>query len=344
MTDLKLNGANKDPRAPEEKAKDFQHTELYGFGGVEWKEKPEISWKSFPIRNQNGSGMCGAFSLAKALGANNVDEYGYKNLDTRFIYNLRQNKTTPGMWMGDLFEIAIKYGAPEDTTLASDNLTEQQANTYQYTEALREEAKKFRGSSYVYTRVDVDDVNVAINNGFYPILLLRCNIQEWTAEPKTISTVTRQDYDINHFVPVVDTTIYNGKKCLIIEDSWGSSYGKNGRRILSEEFVDQRIETIGYVIDWKALPAPQKPEKHTFTKILKRGMNNVEVKILQDILKYEGCMVPTQESTGFYGSITANAVKALWKKHNIATKAEIDSLQGNQVGPKTIAWLNKNYG
>ena len=345
MTDLKLNGANKDTRSQEEINKDFKHTELFGFGVSEWKEKPESTWKNFPIRNQNGSGMCGPFALAKALGANNVPEYGYKNLDTRFIYNLRGNKTTPGMWMGDLFEVGVKQGAPEDTLLESDNLTEEKANLYQFTEALREEAKKFRGSSYVYTRGgSIEDANVAVNNGYYPIILLRCNIAEWTAEPKVITGMTRKDFDVNHYVVVVDTTIYNNKKCLIIEDSWGSSYGRNGRRILSEDFVDQRVEAIGYVIDWKALPAFPKPKKYQFSKTLKRGMNNIDVIVLQDILKYEGCMVPTQNSTGFYGSITANALVKLWKKHNIATISEITSLQGNQVGPKTLAWLNKIYG
>lgn len=344
MTDLKLNGANKDPRSPEEISKDFKHTELFGFGASEWVEKPESTWKNFPIRNQNGSGMCGAFAGAKALGANNVAEYGYKNLDTRFIYNLRSNKTTPGMWMGDLFEILKNHGAPEDTLLESDNLTEEKANLYQFTEALKEAAKKFKGSSYVYTRAgNVEDVNVAINNGYYPILLLRCNIAEWTAEPKVIAGITRKDFDINHYVVVVDTTIYNGKKCLIIEDSWGSSFGRNGRRILSEDFVDQRVEAIGYIIDWKALPAFPKPEKYQFNKILKRGMTNKDVIALQDILKYEGCMVPTQASTGLYGPITSNAVMKLWKKYTIASQSEIDLLQGNQVGPKTLAWLNKNY-
>jgi hypothetical protein len=341
--ELKLNGANKDPRSPEEISKDFKHVELFGFGVSEWVEKPESTWKNFPIRNQNGSGMCGAFAGAKELGANNVKEYGFKNLDTRYIYNLRKNKTSPGMYMNDLFDILTNRGAPEDATLVSDGLTEEQGNLYQYTDALNEEAKKFKGSSYIYTRPgNVDDVNVAINNGYFPIILLRCNIAEWTSEPKVIPTMTRANYDVNHFVCVVDTTLYNGKKCLIIEDSWGSSYGRNGRRILSEDFVDQRVEQIGYVIDWKALPAFPKPAKYQFNKILKRGMNNRDVSALQDVLKYEGCMVPTQVSTGFYGSITANAVKKLWKKYAIATQAEIDSLQGNQVGPKTLAWLNNN--
>lgn len=334
-------GGLQDTRSQEEKNKDFKHTELFGFGKVNWVEKPQSEWKSFPIRNQNGSSMCGAFSGAKVLGANNVSEFGFKNLDTRFIYNLRKNINSEGMALYDLLDILCKYGAPEDNLLSSDNLNETQANTYQYTDAVKEEALKYKGSSYVFTSTNIDEIYMAVKNGYFPILLIRCHISEWTSEPKVIQGIT--SFNVSHFIPVVDATLYNGKKCLIIEDSWGSSYGINGRRILSEDFLDQRLITGGYVIDWKKLPEPTKPT-YSFTKILKKGMNNKDVIALQHILKFEGCMIPTQESTGLYGSITANAVKKLWKKYSIATQQEIDSIQGNQVGPKTITWLNNKYG
>lgn len=340
---INYNGGLQDTRSQEEKNKDFKHIELFGFGKVSWVEKPISGWKSFPIRNQNGSSMCGAFSGAKVLGANNISEYGFKNLDTRFIYNLRKNKTSEGMAMYDLFDVLCKYGAPEDNTLTSDNLNETQANQYQYVDSVKEEALKYKGSSYVFTSNNIDEIYTAVQNGYFPILLIRCHISEWTSEPKVIDGFTTANFNVSHFIPVVDATLYKGKKCLIIEDSWGSSYGINGRRILSEDFLDQRLIAAGYVIDWKKLPEPKKPS-YTFTKPLKKGMNNKDVIALQDILKYEKVMIPTQESTGLYGSITANAVKKLWKKYNIATEQEINSLQGNQIGNKTIKWLNENYG
>lgn len=336
-------GGLPDNRSQEEKNKDFRHIELFGFGKISWVEKQPSEWKSFQIRNQNGSSMCGAFAGAKVLGANNVNEYGYKNLDTRFIYNLRKNKSSLGMSMHDLFSILCTYGAPLDSNLSSDNLTEELANQYQYVDSVKEEALKYKASSYIFTSNNIDEIYTAVQNGFFPILLIRCHISEWTPEPKIDSTFKSKDFNVSHFVPVVDATIYKGKKCLIIEDSWGSSYGINGRRILSEDFLDERLVASGYVIDWKKLPEKSKPV-YTFTKVLKVGMNNKDVIALQDILKYEGIMIPTQTSTGFYGSITSNAVKKLWKKYNIATEEEINLLQGNNIGPKTIAWLNDNYG
>ncbi len=342
MNDLKQNGALRDSRSQEEINKDYQHVELFGFGKVEWKEKPESEWKNFPIRNQNGSGMCGAFAGAKVLGANNVTEYQFKNLDTRFIYNLRSNRTSEGMEMNDLFKILTKYGAPEDPSLESDNLTEEKGNVYQYTDALKTEALKYRGQSYIFSNRSIDEVHVALENGYYPIILLRCNIAEWTSEPKVISGMTGKDFNVSHFVAVVDSTMYKGKKCIIIEDSWGSSYGKNGRRIISEDFFDQRIYQVGYTVDWK--PVVDAKPKYHFLQTLSKGMNNKDVIALQNILKAEGLFPNVTESTGYYGSITSTAVKALWKKYNIATVDEINRLQGNTVGPKTIAWLNVHYG
>lgn len=340
---LQQNGALIDNRSQEEKLKDWSHTELFGFGIVTWTEKPENTWKQFPIRNQNGSGMCGAFASKKALAANNEKEFGYQNLDARFIYNLRQNKDSAGMGMVDMFNICIQYGAPIDQEILSDNLTEEQANVYSYTEKLKQDALKFRGQSYVFTRKgNIDDIYVAIQNGYFPIMLLRCNISEWTEEPKVNKNLTSKDFNINHYVCIVDATLYNGKKCVIIEDSWGSSYGKNGRRIISEDFFDQRVEICGYIIDWKEIPI--KKPKFTFTKTLNLGMNNSDVKQLQNILKFEGLFPNTTESTTYYGNITAKAVKELWIKYGIANTQEISKLAGKTVGPKTISWLNKKYG
>lgn len=336
------NGVIKDTRTTEEQNKDFQHTELFGYGIVNWEEKPENTWKSFPIRNQNGSSMCGPFASKKALAGNNESEFGYKNLDARFIYNLRKDKNREGMEMVDLFNICVKYGASEDNEILSDNLTEAAANSFTYTDSLKKSALKYKAKNYFFTRKgNIDDIYTAIKSGYYPIILLRCNLTEWTSEPKVNKDFTKNDFNVNHYVVVVDATLYKGKKCVIIEDSWGSSYGKNGRRILSEDFVDQRVEACGYMVDWKE-EKTTKP-KFNFTKKLTFGMNNSDVKELQNILKFEGLFPQVTESTSYYGSITAKAVKELWKKHSIATQQEIDSLQGKVVGPKTILWLNNHY-
>lgn len=342
MKNLKLNGVIKDSRTKDQKAKDFQHTELFGFGGVEWVEKPESTWKSFPIRNQNGSSMCGPFATKKALAANNEKEYGYQNLDARFIYNLRKEKTL-GMNMYEMFDIAVNNGCSIDNEIFSDNLTEEQSNIFTYTEANKKEALKFKGKNYIFTRVgNIDDMYQAVQNGYFPIIIIRCNITEWTEEPKANSKYTTKDFNVNHYVCIVDATLYNGKKCVIIEDSWGSSYGKNGRRILSEDFIDQRTHECGYIIDWK--PQVLSKPQFTFTKSLSLGMNNSDVKELQNILKFEGLFPTIQPSTTYYGPITAKAVKDLWVKYSIATPEEIKTLAGKTVGPKTIAFLNSKYG
>lgn len=80
-----------------------------------------------------------------------------------------------------------------------------------------------------------------------------------------------------------------------------------------------------------------------FNKVLKRGMYDSDVGILQSILVKYGYMKPIKaEESGFYGPKTQGAVLAFqigeklplsWYERNI--------MAGNTVGPKTIARLNE---
>ena len=63
------NGALPDTRSIDEQAKDYQFSEIVtAVAPVNWVEKPPTQWRSFPIMNQNGSGACVAFTMAKLLG------------------------------------------------------------------------------------------------------------------------------------------------------------------------------------------------------------------------------------------------------------------------------------
>jgi hypothetical protein len=82
---------------------------------------------------------------------------------------------------------------------------------------------------------------------------------------------------------------------------------------------------------------------HVFTSPLPYGIRSADVVYLQQILAYEGLMTAGQGS-GTYDNATAQAVKALQLKHNIATPSEITKLNGMRVGALTLAYLNKTYG
>lgn len=338
-----FTGVAIDPRLDSEKAKDWQHEELFGMGVYTWKEFDESKIPQYPIRNQNGSGMCGAFSSGKAAGVNNLKDVGeYINSLNTFIYYHRANKPQEGMYMQDMFNILCKYGVPQDPELTSDNLTEEQANAFVPTQAHYDDAAKYKGKSYVFIdKNNLDGISQAIDNGFTPVILLRCAIREWTPEPFVDTSVTEADWNINHFVPLIYSGMRNGVKTFVCDDSWGSSYGKNGHRFLSENFIKNRVHQVGYLVDLPNLPQNDFPHA-TFTKWLKYGMmNDQEVKSLQDILKYEGCLDKNITSTGNYLNQTAQAVMKLQLKNKLASVKEIESLAGKQVGPKTLAYLKK---
>jgi hypothetical protein len=289
-----------DPRNSLQKSLDWQAEDILPSSApYEWKEFDETKIPQYTIRNQNGSSMCVAFSVCKALGINNPP---YKDLRPEFIYTKRAT-TGEGMWFQDAFSIACKYGSPTDTYLAGDNIGEVKANAYNPTEAETKEALLFRGKNYVFLNKDnIDEIARAIDNGYTPILLTRCDISEWTSEPYVNFSKT-SPFNINHAIPCIYAGMRNGVKTIVVSDSWGSSYGKNGLRYLSEDFIKTRVETVGYIID---LPDELIPPPFKFNKNLFIGMRNVDVLQLQMRLKKEGYF--TVDPTGFFGLQTKLAV------------------------------------
>ena len=72
------------------------------------------------------------------------------------------------------------------------------------------------------------------------------------------------------------------------------------------------------------------------------GQSNYSIKMLQDILRYEGLF--SVKSSGFFGTITANALFKWQVKHQVASPEELNALKGQRAGVKTIAKLNEIYG
>lgn len=334
-----FTGVSYDSRTTEEKNKDWLEEELLGsaLAPYQWKDFNELEIPQYTIRNQNGSGECGAFSTVKALGINNKP---FKNLRPEFIYTKRSNPTA-GMYMQEMFDIACKYGAPEDVELKGDGLTEEQANAYKPTEEETAGALKYRGKNYVFMNPkDIDAVARAVDSGYTPILLLRCDISEWTTEPFVDNRFT-PPFNVNHFNPVIYAGMRNGIKTLVTDDSWGSSYGKNGHRFVSEDFITKRVEQIGYIIDLPEVVI-NKPSLR-FTKPLSFGQKDPAVKTLQEMLAHEGFFPATTTTTDFFGSITAGALKKWQVAHGILDFQNEKDIRRVRFGQKSIDMANSLY-
>jgi len=85
-------------------------------------------------------------------------------------------------------------------------------------------------------------------------------------------------------------------------------------------------------------PAPYLPGALTFPLVIKKRQRGEQVELLQAFLIRQGFLkIPIGVSLGFYGNITALAVKAYQISKGIKHN------EGVQVGPLTLAALNKDY-
>ena len=168
------------------------------------------------------------------------------------------------------------------------------------------------------------------------LLGVRFYRDEWTDFPTVKPNETGQM--LGHGIAAVDNVLKNGKKYIVIDDSWGLAYAVQGQRYISEEFLKARCFYAGYtqnlILEENTTPKP----KHTFTHWMHRGDKNADVVALQNILKYEGMFPINSTSTGLYGAVTQSGVKKFQIKY-----FGTSSNKGYQAGPQTIAKLNELY-
>lgn len=333
-------GALLDTRPKEEKQKDYQHVEVAvaATAPVEWVEKTE--YKYFDKRNQAMSSSCMAQSGVKMLGIENVlEENQFVTLSAKAVY---KSRTTPGggMALHESLGALCKPLACFEEQLPSQDQGEVEINQpYTMTQEMQETAEKYRAANYVFVNPpnDIDAIAslVAAGRGVQVILFFIAD-EYWRNVPKIIKKTLRVDAAeaSRHGVCVVDYTLYKGEKALVIEDSAGnaSSIHGKGQRVLTETFFKARCYGAGYLLPLKNDHGAPKPPEHNFTKTLKYGMKDGEVRWLQDYLKYTGDFPTNIGSTGNFFGLTLKAVKSFQAKNGLVADGV--------VGKKTNAVLN----
>ena len=347
------SGAEIDVRHEVEKLKDYKFEEIVvSINPVNWIEKLPNEWRKFPIFNQDSSGSCVAQTLAKLLGIlywlrNNI----YVHFSATHIYQRRSNKPASGMAGVDAFNIA-RQGVTLEELVPSQGLTDTQMDGVDIPQYKKDVGAIFKVPNYVSVPIkDIDTIASIIETTKKGVMVwFYFKIDEWTEHPKVLyPDLTVGGAPGRHSVAAVDYTLVDGKKALIIDDSWGTKFGLAGERIIDEDFFKVRnwfaAYPISFVFDDQSQPQPTPTPKphYTFTKVLTFEMIDPDVKALQDILKYEGLFPVNTSSTGYYGAISAKGVYEFQKKYQVAPLAELDSLQGRRVGEKTIAKLNELY-
>ena len=295
---------------------------------VVWVEKPQDQWRKFPISNQNGSGSCVAFTLRKLYGVYLWLKTGvWVDLSASHIYQRRINRPGAGMGGTDVFTIGQK-GTTLEQFAPSENMTDSQMDSVNVIPFMERIGETFKLGTYVVVSpTDIDTIaSIIQKTGKAVMVWFYYRNDEWTDVP----TIKYSDVDryapstARHSVSAVDFTLYQGKKALIIDDSWGLAYAMNGQRVITEDFFNARNFFAAHFQNFAFEEAT----------ILKPSYNT-SVKSLQDCLKFEGLFPTNVESTGVYGPITTKAVKAFQLKYGID--------QVGTVGPITRAKLLSLY-
>lgn len=355
--DLKQPGALLDERPKEEKEKDFKFEEIVASAApVNWVEKMPSEWRKFPVFDQNGSGSCVAQTMRKILGVYIQQKTGvFIKLSASHIYQRRANRPQAGMSGHDVFKIAQKGTTLEDLAV-SEKMSDAAMDAVSVNEFERSIGEAFRIGNYLeITDRTIDTIASIIQETKKSVMVwFYFDNREWTNVPELkFSPDLYAASTARHSVSAVDFTLYNGKKALIVDESWGLGFAFNGQRVITEDFFKARCffaaHFMNFAFEDQTQPSPVPPPApntplHTFLFDLEFSpivSYSEEVKALQRVLKYEGLFPVNVEATGYYGSLTRTAVGKFQEKH-LGMKPG-DAGYG-RCGPRTRAKLNQLYG
>ena len=342
-----VSGALEDDRSREEKLKDYLFEEtVTSVTPVTWVEKTQEQISKFPIFDQNGSGSCVSMTLAKMMGILYfLKNDNYVRFSPTHIYQRRANKPQPGMAGVDAFKIAQK-GVTLEVLTPSQKMSDHQMDNTCVEKYKEDVGEVFKIGNYITIPAgDIETVASVLQVTKKPVMVwFYFKSDEWNKDVPIIKYPNLDAHSSNvgrHSVTAVDFILYEDKKAIVIEDSWGSGFGIKGQRIITEDFFKARNFFAAYVMDFKfdEIEDVVKP-KYNFDKDLFFGQTSSDVKMLQNILKYEGLFANNIDSTGFYGSITTKAVQGFQVRYGIAQQNDPGF---GRVGPRTRAKLNNLY-
>lgn len=306
---------------------------------AKWKEKPESEYKKYPIMNQHDTDQCVAFSLAKLLAITFfIDEGIFIEFSPSYFYEQRSSWPNPGMAAQDAYSIAKRGATP--SVLYPPKIKNNNKEKLSAKQFAIDVASIFKLDNGLDLPLDMDSIAATIElTGKGVMAFSYSSYREWQREiPKKMDEVSLINAAVRHAWTIVDYFLIKEsgklKKAFLIEDSWGIKTGKDGRRIVTEDFFS-RIYYAGYITKFvfsTSSDAVLKPKK-----ALKFGDQDPEVNILQKYLQAKGFFPINHGTSNYYGSITAEAVLKWQLANKIDAESTLIELKGYHFGPKSIA-------
>lgn len=297
----------------------------------DWNKGFDIRKKrSMSLKDQNGSGSCGGQASSYLTEAIHGTEHSARSIYAKcFVQG-------GGSSAYGLMNTIVNIGVATESQVTS------YENGLPPSEAFMETdypavVGPYKGQKPVYVDTNsFDKLAIAVlqNNGIV-IGLSGMNNGTWLSADPLPPTLPPHDKSFwNHWVYVGFAGMRNGRKCLGFKNSWGN-IGDNGWQYIYEDYLPYIWSAWSMVYQSSTKP------KYNFTTSMKFGQSSKDIKALQDVLRYEGLF--NNASTGYYGALTASAVDAFQRKYAVDKIANLNILQGKQVGPKTITKLNELY-
>ena len=335
-----ISGVLEDVRPPEEKKKDFLTEEILVSGfplnwitWENWKVKPENikMLNDIKVHNQRGVGSCAAESGSLALAINNYLEDGvFYKFSSKPIYARRKNKPSVGMYMADLADICRTFGTLFETLYPSPNDTEaNMSNLDGYISAFEGVAKLLRAKNYfwLYQVNDIDSFAQILSIGKPIVLTVIFGDGEFDTIAPDVKPVQPK---YGHAIVTLPNAYftYQGKKAILIQNSWGDYRYYGGRQILTEDwFLKNRILYGIWFSDIHNLEIFNQVDsslpKYQWTRDLTIGSIGDDVRMLQIVLSMiqddDGFLFPlfNQNPTGQFYGLSRSAVKRFQLKYGI---------------------------
>lgn len=290
---------------------------------VIWTEKPQSEWRHFNIRNQDGSSQCVCMTESTEMGILFMQKYGiFMDFSSCYLYQQRKHTEWGGCTSEDIYDVFPKLGGLFENYMPSQNIGESACMKVPKLSYYDDLAKLYKAKR-IALPLDFETVASTVQaTGKGVMIWVRFDHSEWTDIPEVkVANPTG-----GHSITVVDWTLKNGKKYLVIQDSWGLQYAMNGLRLISEEYFNARCFVAGYKLSFQMLEQalPIKP------KYIARSISSAK-----DCFKWEGLFPNNIESNDIADNIFKGAVKSFQKRYNLSS----DGI----VGPITRGKLLEVY-
>lgn len=318
-------------------------------------QKFQIDYSNITIFNQKKLGICVA--AATATRKEKMESDG-KKLSVRDLYSTIKNKIDMNSWEGTSIRNGLKalfhYGVSTEKTSPTD-VTLNHQDFINFTPSIEAEleALVYKDKSYVNVPIDSDSLRLGIfqSNSTGIIARMEVGKEWWTpswAKEDILPLRPPKQVISGHAVVLTGWDFINGRLAFYGRNSWGTEWADSGNFYF---FYDEYKPTEAWVSidvskemveEKRNLPAPSE-FRHAFGVDMKYGETSDEVKYLQIKLSILGYFKVTP--TGYYGSLTAKAVKQFqldkvplsWYERYIWKDL------GNKIGHKTLKALNEYY-